>query len=314
MSESSFRITLLAPGTAVDERAWTQQLAAAGIEWVEGALRFEGLNFELEAEFIENDGGFGDAFSFGTVPPAQRAQLAAVPGALIIYGSADLRDGRGAYLALARALKQAGALALRLEQSRAGWLIGDWLSMLSSPNPSDHYRACVVVLDGDDGTQSCGMHAFSLPDVAADEALLVQALNLFQLEEEPVLRSGHTFAPDADSPKRELVRWPDLGYPRAHPCHNPFGVWRLGAEGKKTLSAPDPAPVFMPPLVVLLTALEHDKGRALTEAEVLAVRDGGACLTMEPKDAQQLERTRGYADLEPELIWPQWHALQSIDE
>lgn len=314
MSESSFRITLLAPGTAVDEQAWKAQLATAGIEWEEGKLNFEGLTFELEAEFIENDGGFGDAFSFGTVPPEQVKQLAAAPGALIIYGAADLHDGRGAYVALARALKQAGALALRLEQSRAGWLINDWLSMMSSPNPMEHYKACVVVLDGDEGSQSCGMHAFSLPDVASSDTLLVQTFNVFQLEEEPVLLSGHTFSLDEESPKRELIRWPDLGYPRSHPCNNPFGVWRLGAPGAKTLTPPNPVPVFMPPLLGLLTALEDDKGSPLTEAEVLKVRDTGVCITMEPGDVQRLERTRGYADLEPALVWPQWQALQSVDE
>ncbi len=314
MSEQSFRITLLAPGIAADERAWKQQLASAGIEWAEGALRFEGLNFEVEAEFIENDGGFGDAFSFGTVSPDKVKELAAVPGALIIYGTSDFREGRAAYVALARALKQAGTLALRLEQSRAGWLIEDWLSMMSSAEPSEHYRACVVVLDDEDGSQSCGMHVFSLPDASADDNHLVQALNLFQLEEEPVLLSGHTFRPDEATPRRELVRWPDLGYPRAHPCNNPFGVWRLGAPDRKTLEAVDPVPVFMPALIALLTALEDDKGRALTEEEVLKVRDTGSCISMEGKDVIKFERTRGYADLEPALVWPQWQALQSREE
>ena len=110
------------------------------------------------------------------------------------------------------------------------------------------------------------------------------------------------------------MRWPDLGYPRAHPCNNPFGVWRLGAPDQKTIEAVEPVPVFMPALVALLTALEDDKGRALTEEEVLKVRDNGSCISMEGKDVIKFERTRGYADLEPALLWQQWQALQSREE
>jgi hypothetical protein len=31
---------------------------------------------------------------------------------------------------------------------------------------------------------------------------------------------------------------------------------------------------------------------------------------MEPRDAQKLERERGYSDLDPELAWEQWSLVR----
>jgi hypothetical protein len=68
--------------------------------------------------------------------------------------------------------------------------------------------------------------------------------------------------------------------------------------------------VFVPALAALLGALEAQRGRPLTEAQVLAARDGGACIMMAPRDAQRLERSRGYVDLEPALAWAQWQLVR----
>ena len=97
---------------------------------------------------------------------------------------------------------------------------------------------------------------------------------------------------------------------RGHACHNPFGIWRLGSEGGKADSRGDLRPVFVPPLVALLTAAEGQAGRRLHREEVEHLTTGGACMMMTHADAKQLERGRGYADLEPELAWRQWQVLR----
>jgi hypothetical protein len=51
-------------------------------------------------------------------------------------------------------------------------------------------------------------------------------------------------------------------------------------------------------------------GQALTKQQVESTRDQGACVAMEPRDAQQLERARGYSDLDPELVWEQWRVVR----
>jgi len=160
---------------------------------------------------------------------------------------------------------------------------------------------------------SCGMHAFSLPDArvelgdASPEDIreLVSALNVYQIGEDPLLLSGQTFSPNAESPRRVVQRWPDDGYPAEHWCHNPYGVWRLGPPGGRARPQHELHLAFVPPLLALLRALEKQHG-VLTRAQVEEARENAVCLAMAHRDAQKLERTRGYADIDPGLAWEQW--------
>ena len=69
-------------------------------------------------------------------------------------------------------------------------------------------------------------------------------------------------------------------------------------------------PVFMPALVAVLLRAEKDKGAPLTEAEVLALRDGAQC-AMAPRDVTAaVAEGRGYADLDPEDCWAQWQVAR----
>lgn len=312
------RVTLLVPGTPRSARAWGAALRPHGLRLADGALRSDEGEV-VPAEWIENDGRFGEAFSFGTVDAKGVAAIDAVPGALVVSAQVDLREGRTRLVALVERLRAAGAIAVRLEQSKAGWEVDRWLELFGGDDPWGWHRGAVVYLSGDGALQSCGMHAFSLPDVRvevkrrADAAALQElasVLNVYQLAEEPDLRSGQTFAPDADSPRRVVERWPDREYPEDHACHNPYGVWRLGSPGGKARSTPRLVPVFVPALRVVLGALEQQKGRPLTRAEVEEARDAAPCITMEPADARRMERSRGHADLDPELAWEQWKLVR----
>lgn len=73
----------------------------------------------------------------------------------------------------------------------------------------------------------------------------------------------------------------------------------------------DLVPVFMPPLVVLLTDLERRKGDALTQEEVLQTRDRGVSMLLPRAKAELLARSRGYDDLDPEHCWEQWIELRA---
>ncbi len=66
----------------------------------------------------------------------------------------------------------------------------------------------------------------------------------------------------------------------------------------------------MPALFVTLRALEENATSPLTKEQVVAARDTHPCMTMEPRDVQKVERSRGYADLDPELVWEQWQVLR----
>lgn len=299
MAEAITRVTLFVPGAPASAK--------------------RALGREVAVEWVENDGHFGKAFFMGTLTPHVIDALEATPGALVLQWPVDLREGRKKIVAAVKKLRDAGALAVRIEESKLGWGISRWIDLFSSEVASSWHRGAVAFLHGEDVIQSCGMHAFSLPDVqigADGDAAALQELattfNVYQLAEDPELWSGHTFRPDEDTPRRRVERWPDTQYPPDHACHNPYGVWRLGPPG--STARPDVGLVFnfTPALRVILLALETKKGKPLTKKEVEAARDKSACIAMKPHDAQAVERARGYADINPELAWEQWKLVRPL--
>ncbi len=260
-------------------------------------------------EWIPNDGGIADAFGLGAFPGDQLPPIAQCPGALVVEGRADPLADHVPLATLGSALLRAGALAIRMEQSQAAWPAADWVELIAA---AELFGALVVLLQGQEGVSSRGMHLFGLPDAAAvgtDAASLVSALCRYQLDEDPLLLPGHTFCPTADSRRRTLERWPDARVSADHPCWNPFGVWRLLEHSSSR--AARLAHHFMPSLVAQLRAAEGRAGRRLNREEVETLRDQAPCVAVEPRDARALERTRGYADLDPELAWEQWSLLRT---
>jgi hypothetical protein len=284
-------------------------------------LRGPALPFEADVLWVGNprDGSFGKAFSYGTTSDAEQRAFDMVPGALVLSLPVDLHRERTAVASLVQALAACGALAVRFEESKLGYPIARWLELVSGPNPWSLYRAVIVMLGDGTAARTCGMHAFSLPDaqISLDEATdataanaLLGALNVFQISEDPLLLGGHTFAPDASTPRRVLQRWPDDGYPAGHACHNPFGVWRLGPPGGEGVPGSALAFTFMPALAVLLLAAEQKHGRPLTRAEVEQLTADAVGMSVKHEDARALERERGYADLDPRHVWEQWQIFR----
>jgi hypothetical protein len=273
----------------------------------------------VPGEWIENprDGSFADSFSFGTVEP-QVNTIDAAPGALLVQLNDDLHEGRERVIAVVEALRERGALAVRLEQSKVGWAIDQWLALVRPGDPFTLHRCAVTMLVGDGRVTSCGMHAFSLPDASVQmdsmtaEAAqkLLSTLNVYQLGEDPLLLSGQTFSPTPRSARRVVQRWPDDGYPPDHWCHNPYGLWRLSAEGEQARAQTQLHSLFVPALVVLLHALERQSG-PLTRLQVEETTQQGTCVAVEHRHAQEMERARGYADIDPEFAWEQWCVVRA---
>jgi hypothetical protein len=247
------------------------------------------------------------------------ASIDAAGGALVLSLPVDLHHERSSIASLARALSSCGALAVRIEESKLGFSIDQWAEMVDGTDPWSLYRVAVVSLAGMNDVATCGMQVFSLPDAhvkldkktdGAAAKVLLETLNMYQLAEDPLLLSGHTFSPDANSPRRVLYRWPDATYPSDHACHNPFGVWRVGAVGEAGEPPSDLAYVFMPSLAAVLYASEEENGQPLTREQVEELTSQAVCMTMEHSDAQKFERERGYADLDPEQAWDQWQIVR----
>jgi hypothetical protein len=63
---------------------------------------------------------------------------------------------------------------------------------------------------------------------------------------------------------------------------------------------------FIPVLVVILKAKEDEKGSPLSEKEVLNIRDMAVCISLPINAAMELEKSRGYSDIDPENCWHEW--------
>jgi len=148
----------------------------------------------------------------------------------------------------------------------------------------------------------------ALRDVGASAWL--DAFCIYQLAESPALASGHTFRPSADAERRVLERWPDHRHDPGDGRYNPFGLWQLRTPDSARLKATKLALTFIPSLSVVLTAAEQAKGSPLEQAEVEQIVAEGSVVAMEHRDTQALERSRGYADIEPELAWEQWQIVR----
>jgi hypothetical protein len=68
--------------------------------------------------------------------------------------------------------------------------------------------------------------------------------------------------------------------------------------------------VFVPSLAALLTRAEELKGKPLTKREVEAIRDQANVVATPRKAAEELAKTRGYDDVDPEDVWNQWRQLR----
>lgn len=68
--------------------------------------------------------------------------------------------------------------------------------------------------------------------------------------------------------------------------------------------------VFIPPLITLLYRAESTLGQPLTEAQVLAIRDNAACITIPLRMALKAEKERGYPDIVAEQCWEEWQAAR----
>jgi hypothetical protein len=60
----------------------------------------------------------------------------------------------------------------------------------------------------------------------------------------------------------------------------------------------------------MLARAEQSKGSALTEPEVIAIRNKSVCMMMPPAEADNLTRSRGFVDVNPENCWADWHRLR----
>ncbi len=240
------------------------------------------------------------------------------PCALIELGM-RLDDDPPRVARLGRALREAGGTQVRMEASGNFIDWETWLGWLESGEPRGLYFAGVILVAAEDGGLfSCGMHHFGLPDAeikglaVEDAANWLNLLNVWQLADKPVLGSGHTFQLSEETQTYAMERWPDHRHHPSDGRHNPFGLWRLMPKEACRVQVQEPTPIPIPALAALLAAVERRNGKPLTAEQVGEVAANCTCMAMARKDANHLERSRGYMDIEPELAWEQWQIVRTF--
>ena len=68
--------------------------------------------------------------------------------------------------------------------------------------------------------------------------------------------------------------------------------------------------VHVPALVAVLLNAENTKGSALTEREVLEIRNTSQCIAMPHDVAAKVTEERGYSDINPENAWKEWQEIR----
>lgn len=67
--------------------------------------------------------------------------------------------------------------------------------------------------------------------------------------------------------------------------------------------------VFIPSLATLLMRAQELAGAALTETQVLRIRDAAKVMIVGTDAARAMREERGYADIDPASAWPSWLAI-----
>jgi hypothetical protein len=313
MSERVRAFTLLVPGpwrTAEELVAKVPGARARGEAPLESG--------DVDIQIVEDE-AFGAAFAFGRggpLPAELRGQIDRCRHAAVVAIALRLESDHAAVAKIGRALRDAGGLAVRMELSGGASTWDTWLARLDSGSVVDIYDAAVIMVRDGDTIFSVGMHHFDRPDAEvrmADPRAAIAWLDAFhgyQLVEDPLLVSGQTFRPEKDARPRVFERWPDARHHASDGRYNPFGVYRFLDEKVKARAPSELVPTIMPSLVAMLMAQENAKRAPLTKREVETLVAKAPAIMIQRDHARALERSRGYADIDPELAWEQWQIVR----
>lgn len=64
-------------------------------------------------------------------------------------------------------------------------------------------------------------------------------------------------------------------------------------------------------LRMILSMEEEKKGAPLSYREVIQARDKAHCIMVKRTHIGELEKSRGYVDINPEKVWEEWQAFRS---
>jgi hypothetical protein len=188
--------------------------------------------------FCPADPNMAEAFEIaghGKIPPEVLAAIEEHTTVVYLHFPLDLPAQRERIIKFTQIIQRLGGIAVKVESAGISHTWERWFELLGG-SPFDWYCSCVVLIADDSHFFSCGMHHFGLPECEvprsipiAEAAELMNRFNFWQIDEKPVLSSGHTFSLNVEAPSYRLKLLPDARHDDDHLFYNAHGVWRLEA-------------------------------------------------------------------------------------
>ena len=217
------------------------------------ALREKGQPYEVVdggIVAVRADGTRGRLFAAGASPPDDEiAEIFADTGRLSDEEVEAIRrhackvhltapggsvEAARAIMDVATALLHAGGTGVMVDSSTNAHSRKDWLDLASDPQPGGLYWAYVAAIGAPDEIFSIGMHCLGMrdaelpdpPDRELGGFVIHNFLGYAYQSGIPVL-DGDALGPEG-GPQLRVRHHPCTRFPAGTPCHNPYGIWRLG--------------------------------------------------------------------------------------
>lgn len=136
---------------------------------------------------------------------------------------------------------KAGGAGIKVESCGLAHSPNRWAEFVADRHLFSAHDAYVVYVRGAQ-VYSCGMHHFGLPEAVVDQvdaedpAELLRVFTRYLLCEGSTIVPGQTFAVAADAPGYRIVPGEAIDYAPDSLFHNPYGMWRLEALDRGTLT------------------------------------------------------------------------------
>lgn len=190
----------------------------------------------FELEIYEHDNQLKKAFSYaGNFTKEQLDLISRHTHTIYVIGDGGNIEAANKMLDVGKALLSSGGLAIKIESSGIAHTSDSWINLAKGKELYHTFKAFVTFAGEEKYYYSCGMHCLGYPDVTllrngetwSEAANLMETFLLYNLYENPILKSGETFSIDAKSPYYVLNHKICEHFQENHLFYNPYGIWEL---------------------------------------------------------------------------------------
>lgn len=193
----------------------------------------------FEVEVREYDDRMRKAFEVAGPGRLNEAELNEIDHhtfVVYIIGKGGDMESAAKMMKAGQAFLNAGGLGIKVETCGKAFNASAWKTFTDSTIELRYYMAFVILLISteDNYIYSCGMHNIGLRDTICDYngnindvANLIEVFSVYQLAENPVIKDGQTFSPQAGAAVYRIIESECIFYEKEHRFYNPYGMYYL---------------------------------------------------------------------------------------